>query len=444
MSQTRDRLGERYEADQLTPVGSDPQGLALDEAEVIDRGDAPAAGAASAPSAGSVQPTRRVVRLVSTTPGTDLSIELQAGVNRVGRQRAGNHIVLVSPQVSRWHAELEVLPERVLLRDLGSANGTYVNGERAQERELVAGDLVAFSDKFTLRVLVELQPETLRFPAAAVEATAAARSAPTPSPTPAAPPADGHRATPTTPIDPAARRIPTAELGAPNTVPLSSSGALLAPAVGVEPLPSPALAAAPPARRRPTKPLTAAQAGSLLGALATDPAQPIDPLAPDISPSERDHRQLALLYQIARGCLLQTSLAELDALLIRTLEQGTGFSQAFIGYQLPTRDWKLVVSRGGEDWDPELLRRLLQRGLQARPLVMIDDSLRDPSLGQRADGQPDQRALLPLWAPREPLGAACVVTPPGPPDPSRSAYLTLFAELAALALRQALRRERDG
>ncbi|MBK6847941.1 MAG: hypothetical protein IPG96_10525 [Proteobacteria bacterium] len=135
-------------------------------------------------------------------------------------------------------------------------------------------------------------------------------------------------------------------------------------------------------------------------------------------------------------------MAELDALLIRALEQSTAFTQAFIGYQLPTRDWKLVVSRGGEHWDPDLLRRLLQRGLQARQLVLIDDSLSDPTLGQRADGQPDQRALLPLWAPREPLGAACIVTPPAAPDGERAAYLTLFAELAALALRQALRRER--
>ncbi|MBK6847942.1 MAG: FHA domain-containing protein [Proteobacteria bacterium] len=131
----------------------------------MSRGDAPRDHGEAARAASGDAPTRRLVRLVSTTLGTDLSIELQAGVNRVGRQRAGNHIVLVSPQVSRWHAELEVGPAQVVLRDLGSANGTYVNGERVQERVLVAGDLVAFSDKFTLRVLVELQPETLRFPA---------------------------------------------------------------------------------------------------------------------------------------------------------------------------------------------------------------------------------------------------------------------------------------
>ena len=44
---------------------------------------------------------RRVVRLVSTNKETDLSIELQLGVNKVGRQRNGNHIVLVSGEISR-------------------------------------------------------------------------------------------------------------------------------------------------------------------------------------------------------------------------------------------------------------------------------------------------------------------------------------------------------
>jgi hypothetical protein len=47
------------------------------------------------------------------------------------------------PQVSRHHCLLDVNPPRVRIRDLGSRNGTYVNGERLQdssERDLVDGD----------------------------------------------------------------------------------------------------------------------------------------------------------------------------------------------------------------------------------------------------------------------------------------------------------------
>lgn len=43
---------------------------------------------------------------------------------------------------SRNHCLLEIAPPRCFLRDLGSANGTYVNGQRVQERYLQNGDRV--------------------------------------------------------------------------------------------------------------------------------------------------------------------------------------------------------------------------------------------------------------------------------------------------------------
>jgi hypothetical protein len=45
--------------------------------------------------------------------------------------------------VSREHCELKVEDTRVTIRDLGSSNGTYINGERVQEHQLSAGDLIA-------------------------------------------------------------------------------------------------------------------------------------------------------------------------------------------------------------------------------------------------------------------------------------------------------------
>ena len=63
---------------------------------------------------------KRRVRLVPATDETDLSIDLHDGLNRIGRQRVDNHIVLVSPQVSRFHAELEVTDSEIIVRDLGS------------------------------------------------------------------------------------------------------------------------------------------------------------------------------------------------------------------------------------------------------------------------------------------------------------------------------------
>jgi hypothetical protein len=62
---------------------------------------------------------------------------------RVGRS-AECEICLADPSVSRNHATLESQGEIVTVRDAGSTNGTYVNGERVQIRTLRPGDRIAF------------------------------------------------------------------------------------------------------------------------------------------------------------------------------------------------------------------------------------------------------------------------------------------------------------
>lgn len=59
----------------------------------------------------------------------------------IGRS-SENDIILPSLSVSREHAKLEIANGRVLLSDLGSANGTYVNGAYCSERALEPGDIV--------------------------------------------------------------------------------------------------------------------------------------------------------------------------------------------------------------------------------------------------------------------------------------------------------------
>ncbi len=50
--------------------------------------------------------------------------------------------MLADDTVSRRHAELRVEDGRWLLRDLGSSNGTWVNGRRVIEAEVRPGDLL--------------------------------------------------------------------------------------------------------------------------------------------------------------------------------------------------------------------------------------------------------------------------------------------------------------
>jgi hypothetical protein len=66
-----------------------------------------------------------------------------AGATRVGRSRECD-IFLVDPSVSRVHALLDVREGQLVVRDAGSTNGTFVNGERVQLRALQPGDCVAF------------------------------------------------------------------------------------------------------------------------------------------------------------------------------------------------------------------------------------------------------------------------------------------------------------
>lgn len=63
----------------------------------------------------------------------------------VGR-KPGNTLQLLDNSVSGKHAELVVDANGVMLRDLGSTNGTRVGGERVLEKRLVDGATVAFGN----------------------------------------------------------------------------------------------------------------------------------------------------------------------------------------------------------------------------------------------------------------------------------------------------------
>lgn len=70
---------------------------------------------------------------------------------------------LDSLNVSRRHCELLALPGAHLVRDLGSHNGTFVNGRRVTERALNPGDVISVGE-FALRfdAVVEAAPAAPR------------------------------------------------------------------------------------------------------------------------------------------------------------------------------------------------------------------------------------------------------------------------------------------
>jgi hypothetical protein len=71
-----------------------------------------------------------MIRLVLTTEeGQVWSLELQPGRNRVGR-KPDNDIVLENPGISSYHCEITLQEDQVLVHDLRSTNGTFIEGER--------------------------------------------------------------------------------------------------------------------------------------------------------------------------------------------------------------------------------------------------------------------------------------------------------------------------
>jgi len=65
-------------------------------------------------------------------------------VLNIGR-RMDNQLVIDDPRVSRNHAQLRIIKDRVVLFDLNSTGGTFVNGQRTSQCVLYAGDVISLA-----------------------------------------------------------------------------------------------------------------------------------------------------------------------------------------------------------------------------------------------------------------------------------------------------------
>ena len=80
-------------------------------------------------------------------------LELAEGSNVVGREPPAA-VVVAHPSVSREHARIDVAGDRAVLEDLGSKNGTQVNGIRVEApTRLRDGDRLEVGVAMTFRVL---------------------------------------------------------------------------------------------------------------------------------------------------------------------------------------------------------------------------------------------------------------------------------------------------
>jgi hypothetical protein len=119
----------------LLAAGSEATAVfhAVDPSVDLDEAEARAAEAATAPGVPEL--------VVKRGPDVGARFSLGADVTRVGRHPE-SEILLDDVTVSRRHAEFLAGGPGVVVRDVGSLNGTYVNRERIEETTLADGDEV--------------------------------------------------------------------------------------------------------------------------------------------------------------------------------------------------------------------------------------------------------------------------------------------------------------
>jgi pSer/pThr/pTyr-binding forkhead associated (FHA) protein len=105
----------------------------------------------------------------------------------IGRQ-TDCQIRIPSAGISRHHCELNLADGKVLLRDMGSSNGTFVNRQRVQQQQLSAGDLIGIGD-LVFVVRIDGNPAQVDSEDALDEGAAPVVTAPKPAPAAKAPPA---------------------------------------------------------------------------------------------------------------------------------------------------------------------------------------------------------------------------------------------------------------
>jgi predicted component of type VI protein secretion system len=119
------------------------------------------------------------------TPGK--TFPLEGDVLTIGRE-AGNQIVINDAEVSRKHTQLVFQGGKFIITDLGSTNGTFVNGQRLTgQHVLQPGEVVSLGEQISLlyEMIAVVDPNATMISSsarAAAPAPAPARPAPAPQP----------------------------------------------------------------------------------------------------------------------------------------------------------------------------------------------------------------------------------------------------------------------
>ena len=98
--------------------------------------------------------------VIKSAEFADRVIELNLGVNRFGRSRE-NDVHIDHPTISGRHCEITLAHDGAVVRDCGSANGTFVGGQRVDQVRLTDGQTLRLGE---VELLVETTEVTIAIP----------------------------------------------------------------------------------------------------------------------------------------------------------------------------------------------------------------------------------------------------------------------------------------
>ena len=117
-------------------------------------------------------------------PGTGKVYPLEAAEIIIGRDES-NGVSINDGEVSRKHAKLSLHGSAYVIQDLGSTNGTFVNGQRVTATQVLnPGDTVSFGENIALQYEAAFDPNATVIGSAKASKTAVPVQRPAPAPAP--------------------------------------------------------------------------------------------------------------------------------------------------------------------------------------------------------------------------------------------------------------------
>ncbi|MFC9352191.1 FtsK/SpoIIIE domain-containing protein [Arthrobacter sp. NPDC057013] len=149
-------LSRRFLTRGLTVAGLPLRGLTLGRPPLVNGAVlVDGHGAGSAPGAAG-EPPAAVLLVVDSGPAAGTVLPLRRGSYRIGRTNA--ELTIPDADLSREHARIEVSDTALTLVDLGSINGTEVDGERVSKKAVAIGSRIRCGNS-SMSVVLAAPPE---------------------------------------------------------------------------------------------------------------------------------------------------------------------------------------------------------------------------------------------------------------------------------------------